>query len=117
MLIIVPDQLNTGYTFRQHQMVGREGKGGHSFLAIDHIRDQLIPPQVRQCSGDQCQHTFNFVILKLQETLKEENKNPDDNSLLMREVGEPVIRKIRDYLGVFPIRGRGVSQNPKTFVI
>ena len=27
-------------------MVGREGKGGHSFLAIDHIRDQLIPPQV-----------------------------------------------------------------------
>ena len=31
---------------RQHQMVGREGKGGHSFLAIDHIRDQLIPPQV-----------------------------------------------------------------------
>ena len=33
-------------TFRQHQMVGREGKGGNSFLAIDHIRDQLIPPQV-----------------------------------------------------------------------
>ena len=30
---------------------------------------------------------------------------------------EPVIRKIRDYLGVFPMRGRGVSQNPKTFVI
>jgi len=37
----------TDILFRQHQMVGREGKGGHSFLAIDHIRDQLIPPQER----------------------------------------------------------------------
>jgi len=37
----------TDILFRQHQMVGREGKGGNSFLAIDHIRDQLIPPQER----------------------------------------------------------------------
>ena len=41
-------EYNFFFFFRQHQMVGREGKGGHSFLAIDHIRDQLIPPQVRQ---------------------------------------------------------------------
>ena len=33
------------------------------------------------------------------------------------EVREPVRKKIRDFLGVFPIRGGGVSPNPKTFVI
>ena len=30
---------------------------------------------------------------------------------------EPVRKKIREFLGVFPIRGGGVSPNPKTFVI
>jgi len=32
-------------------------------------------------------------------------------------VREPVRKKIRDFLGVFPIRGGRVSPNPKTFVI
>lgn len=31
----------------QHQMASRDGKGGPSYLAINHIRDQLIPPQDR----------------------------------------------------------------------
>ena len=37
----------TNFLYQQHQMVGREGKGGPSYLAINHIRDQLIPPQDR----------------------------------------------------------------------
>merc|ERR550517_132975 len=41
-------------------------------------------------------------------------KGSYNNMFLVRE---PVIRKIRDYLGVFPIRGGEVFQNPKTFVI
>ena len=36
-----------------------------------------------------------------------------DYTIILRE---PVRKKIRDFLGVFPIRG-GVSPNPKTFVI
>ena len=63
------------HTFRQHQMVGREGKGGHSFLAIDHIRDQLIPPQVCQC-----RLIFNF---------EEKRISPDNNSLSRRGVTRP----------------------------
>jgi len=38
----------TDLLLRQHTMVSREGKGGPSYLAIDHIRDQLIPPQDRK---------------------------------------------------------------------
>ena len=37
----------TNFLFQQHQMVARDGKGGPSYLAINHIRDQLIPPQDR----------------------------------------------------------------------
>jgi membrane protein Man1 len=34
--------------FHQHQMIVREGKPGTTFLAIDHIRDQLIAPSDRK---------------------------------------------------------------------
>jgi len=37
----------TNFLYQQHQMAAREGKGGPSYLAINHIRDQLIPPQDR----------------------------------------------------------------------
>jgi len=42
----------TNFLFQQHQMAAREGKGGPSYLAINHIRDQLIPPQDRVAKAD-----------------------------------------------------------------
>jgi len=38
---------STNFLYQQFQMVARDGKGGPSYLAINHIRDQLIPPQDR----------------------------------------------------------------------
>jgi len=37
----------TNFLYQHHQMITREGKGGPTYLAINHIRDQLIPPQDR----------------------------------------------------------------------
>ena len=34
--------------FHQHQMIKRDGKPGTTFLAIDHISDQLIEPSDRK---------------------------------------------------------------------
>ena len=56
-------------------MVGREGKGGHSFLAIDHIRDQLIPPQVffysTICSTFKVHFIFRREAIKLRSGTKQ----------------------------------------------
>jgi len=37
----------TNFLYQQHQVIAREGKGGPSYIAINHIRDQLISPQDR----------------------------------------------------------------------
>ena len=41
----------TNFLYQQHQLASREGKGGPTYLAINHIRDQLIPPQDRQAKA------------------------------------------------------------------
>ena len=77
-------------------MVGREGKGGHSFLAIDHIRDQLIPPQVD-----------TLLILRILNYFRKYpadnslfHKYPDNNSLFRRGVTN-YFRKYPDYNFLF----------------
>jgi len=42
----------TNFLYQQHQGVVREGKGGPSYLAVNHLRDQLIPPQERSAKAE-----------------------------------------------------------------
>ena len=86
------------FIFRQHQMVGREGKGGHSFLAIDHIRDQLIPPQVRHCSGDQCQYTvYVWGITRKGGKFNSDNSSPFQERSDKAEVWSKAVAYIRTH--------------------
>ena len=51
----------TNFLFQQHQMAAREGKGGPSYLAINHIRDQLIPPQDRVAKADVWAEVVEYI--------------------------------------------------------
>lgn len=51
----------TGLLYQHHQMVTKEGKGGPSYLAIDHIRDQLIPPMERKGKAKVWQKVVNYI--------------------------------------------------------
>ena len=51
----------TNFLFQQHQMAAREWKGGPSYLAINHIRDQLIPPQDRVAKADVWAEVVEYI--------------------------------------------------------
>merc|ERR1719232_282584 len=51
----------TNFLYQQHQMASREGKGGPTYLAINHIRDQLIPPQDRQAKAGVWGEVVDYV--------------------------------------------------------
>merc|ERR1719290_518932 len=47
--------------FHQHQAVIREGKQGPTYLAIDHIRDQLIPPADRRSKAAVWEKVVQYI--------------------------------------------------------
>jgi len=51
----------TNFLYQQHQMASREGKVGPTYLAINHIRDQLIPPQDRQAKAGVWGEVVDYV--------------------------------------------------------
>ena len=68
----------TNFLYQQHQMAAREGKGGPSYLAINHIRDQLIPPQDRLAKSA----LWGEVVEYIEKNESRSDDRGDDDDLL-----------------------------------